>query len=967
MAVVPRLDQLPDGPLRNLVVALHELHREAGKPGVRVVSTAIKDRDDLRDTVSHETISAMLRGTGLPRWIKVECVVRQLADWTVTRRDPDQEVRRFHRLWLEASDTPDQARTAPPKEVSRDFLDAHESRPAHRSVPIQETSKAPMISNRPGRHGTFTGRESLLHEVYATLRSTPSKALALHGLGGVGKTQLAVEYAHRWAAHYDLVWWVPAEQPPQAMAALSMLAEQLDLPDAVDMRQTARAVLDTLETSSLRWLVVYDNADLPEDVMPLVPTAGGHVIVTSRNAAWAGVGTAIEVGVFSRLESIEFLRSHGSSGSLADLNRLADQLGDLPLALAQVGAMQAATGMPVAEYLRLFAEHLDELLAAGRPRGSPTNVTTFVNVAFGRLQAESPAAGHLLEVLAFMAPEPVSLALLRSGRDGDVSPPLGRTLLQPGAVDRVAVQVARYGLGRHDQDGQRIQVHRVVQLVLREGLDAMAARRIRGDVHRLLAAANPGQPDDPRTWPLHAEIGPHLVAARAIRSEEIGARRAVLDQIRYLERSGDYEASAQLGRAALDTWQPVDEGGLGPDHELTVLATRHLANALRGLGHYDESRRLVVEALDRLRHSERYGEDHQLTLDLATVAAALLRITGSYLQALALDRFRVDRLRHLRGEDDRRTLTARNHLAINLRLLGDVGQARDIDAAVRAARQRELGKEHPQTLDSVKDLARDLYDLGRYRAALNLQRPALDILRVRFARQHEAIARATRTVAIALRKLGEYDEAKRWATENYQAVQSRFGPDHEETLAAMMSYANTLRIVGDPVGARSLATEAVARYRRIFGEQNPLTLAAATNLAIVLRDLGRRREAHRMDEVTFDETRRVLGAEHPHTLAVAAGLATDLAFNHEYQAARSLGERTVDSLRQVRGDNHPETWMCTVNLARDMAALGTGQAATDLLARAIDTLRRLLGAQHPEVRRALRGDRLECDIEPPPT
>src|SRR5262249_5355041 len=158
------------------------------------------------------------------------------------------------------------------------------------------------------------------------------------------------------------------------------------------------------------------------------------------------------------------LRGRGSAASPEDVNRLAEQLGDLPLALAQVGAMQAATGMPVAEYLRLFAEHLDELLAAGRSTGFPANVTTFVNVAFGRLQAQSPAAGQLLEMLAFMAPEPVSLAVLRSGRDGDVSPPLGRALYQPEAVHRIAMQIARYGLARLEPDGQRIQVHRLVQL-----------------------------------------------------------------------------------------------------------------------------------------------------------------------------------------------------------------------------------------------------------------------------------------------------------------------------------------------------------------------------------------------------------------------------------------------------------------------------------------------------------------------
>src|SRR5262249_19240693 len=151
----------------------------------------------------------------------------------------------------------------------------------------------------------------------------------------------------------------------------------------------------------------------------------------------------------------------------------------------------------------------------------------------------------------------------------------------------------------------------------------------------------------------------------------------------YLERSGDFEASVQLGKAALDAWRlPPEQGGLGQDHELTILAARHLANALRGLGHYGDSRQMIVEALERLRRSPHYGEDHLLTLEMATLAAAFLRITGSYRQALALDRDRVDRLRRMYGDEHVRTLIAMNHVAINLRLTGDIQQAYDLDEKV---------------------------------------------------------------------------------------------------------------------------------------------------------------------------------------------------------------------------------------------------------------------------------------------
>ncbi|MGN9911632.1 FxSxx-COOH system tetratricopeptide repeat protein [Phytohabitans sp. LJ34] len=899
----------------------------------------------------------MLRGTALTRWVKVECVVRQLADWAVNRRDPDEEVRRFHRLWLAASDPTGESAS----------VEAHTA-PSPPGRAAEPRSTRALVTNLPGRNPAFTGRDGVLAQVREALLRAPRVPLALYGLAGVGKTQLAAEYAHRWADDYDVVWWVPAEHPSQAVAALAALGERLDLPDATDIRQAARAVLDALETSALRWLVVYDNADLREDVAPLLPSAGGHTIVTSRNPVWAASSGSLAVDVFRRGESIAFLRGTGAAGSVEDFDQLAERLGDLPLALAQVRSMQKATGMPVAEYLRLFAAHMDDLLSTGRPTGSPANVVALVDLAFTRLANEVPAAAQLLEILAFMAPDPVSLVVLRSGRDGEIAPPLSRVLYQPDALERIVGEIGRFGLARLDLDSQRIQVHRLVQLVLRERLSADETSRIRGEVHRLLGAANPGDPDNPVTWTMHAEVGTHLLASDAINSSQMPARTAVLDQIRYLERVGDLEASARLGRAAVDAWsRPPDAGGLGADHELTTLATRHLAYALLALGHYDDVRSMIFETLASLRESPHYGPDHSHTLAMVTIAAYFLRVTGDYRQALALDEDRVDRLRRLYGPQHVRTLNALSNLAVNLRLTGEISRAHEIDAKLVETLRSRYGDEDPRTFVSIRNLARNLYDLGRYQEAHDLQRRYVPMMAQRQGNRSDDLLRAGRTVAIALRKLGEHGAAVDEARRNYQASQQRFGPDHEHTLAAMMSYANALRTVGDPIGARSLATEALARYRRIFGDLNPHTLAAAANLAAILRALDRWREAHRVDERTFDEMRRVLGPDHPYTLVVATGLATGLAHGGLHEAAAALGERTLDALRRVRGTNHPETWACAANLALDVSASGDQKAGEARRREAVDELGRLLGPAHPDVRRAERGERIECDIEPPPT
>ncbi|WP_306208502.1 FxSxx-COOH system tetratricopeptide repeat protein [Actinoplanes sp. RD1] len=932
--------------MRDLTAALQELHRAAGKPAARKVSTAIRDNDALRDTVSHETVNAMLRGNGiLPKWVKVECVVRQLATWSVTGLDADREVRRFHQLWLAASDEPGQTAPAP---LRNDFV----APPLRASLP-QQPLAGPTTTNAPARGRHFTGREQLLDQIRAGLTSSAEPPLPVVGLGGVGKTQLAIEYLHRWSREYDLVWWVPAEHPSQAIAALSALGDQLGIRASADMRQTIRTVLTALEGSSLRWLLVYDNADQPGDLTNLVPAAGGHVIVTSRNAAWSSVtDTAVQVGVFDREESIEFMRAWGVVATAEDCDALAEQLGDLPLGLEQVCAMQTSTGMPVAEYLRLFAEHFDELLAAGRRAGSrTTTVTTFVNVAAARLREDSVAAVQLLELLSFMAPVPVPIALLHRGRDAMLTPPLGRALYRTDELLRLARQLSRYGLAQVSPDQEEIQVHRLVQLVVRDGLPEQTAVQRRLDVHRLLAAANPGRPEDTRTWPQHAEIGPHLNASYATHSTVIEAREAVADQIRYLERVGDFEASVQLARQALGAWRAIED--LGPTHRLTVRATRNLANALRALGHYAESREMISDTWNSLRADPTYGEKHPDTLGLAAIVAFYLRFDGDYPEAYDVDNRRVATMREIYDDDDPRVLLAASNLTINLRLLGRSEEALAIDSDLLARSERADGGAQANVLVTARNLAWDLLDLGRTEEALALQQSKMPR-----RNRHDYWFVAIRTMAVGQRRLGRQQESMGFATDNYRGCQERFGPDHHLTLAAIMTYANTLRAVGDAIGARSLATEAYDRYRRLFGEQNPLTLAAATNLAVVLRALGQWREAHNIDEVTYDETAQKLGHEHPHTLITAIGLTNDLAHQQMRKEAVDLGQVTFDRLVRVRGEEHPETLVAAVNLALDKE--GDHPAAVARLARA-------LGDDHPGVQAAAAGARLECDIEPPPT
>jgi hypothetical protein len=812
----------------------------------------------------------------------------------------------------------------------------------------------------PFRNPHFTGREQLLERLHSMLRAGASQMAilphALHGMGGVGKTQLAIEYCWRYAAEYDLVWWVRAESPTSMRSGLADLAEAMDLPGA-DINKKVLNVIDVLQQRDrfFRWLLIFDNANTPEEVRPYLPPFG-DVLVTSRNSDWAQVAEQLEVDVFTRDESITLLQRRGSGISYTDADRVAEQLGDLPLALDQAGAWQAATAAPAAELLRLLTERMNQWLAEAPAAGPPASLLATWDLAFSELRQRAPGAARLLELLAFFGPDPIAIRLLQEGNTAEVSEPLARVLRDEIQLRRAIREIGRYALAKPNSARDEIEIHRLVQSVLRDQLTLQEQEVTRDAVHRVIGAANPASPDFKHSWDRHAELMPHISPSRVVFGWSEAGHRAALDQIRYRFMRGDYERSASLGETAVTKWRT----SRGPNDELTLIAQRHWAVAIRELGKYKEAAALNRETLERLRAV--FGDDHEHTIATVNSVGKDLRLQGRWQEARALEEENLERSRRVFGSDEPETARAMNNLAVDLRILGDASGALALDKQCLELRQQLLGVEHPDTLITLVNVIRDNADAGRYSEAHTLYleaKPRFDALGAR----HRVAIEATLVLAMILRRSGAVMRAREVAEEQFKVAQRALPAEHEQMLSIALTYANALLAVGQQGQAKKVAEEAWQGYARGFGSDNSLTYAAAVDLAVVLRATREYNRARELDVASWTAFESALGRDHPYTLVAMTNLAHDYALSSDFVAAGELSGTAYERSVQVRGENHPETLICGLNHALDLRELGENEQARELFERVHLTLRRDFGEEHPAARAAAEDRRVEMDIE----
>ncbi|WP_436534449.1 FxSxx-COOH system tetratricopeptide repeat protein [Actinoplanes sp. HUAS TT8] len=845
---------------------------------------------------------------------------------------------------------------------------------------VTTASPAPQALSRPSawldvppRSRHFTGRDELLATLgrvgaEETRGLTAIVPHALYGLGGVGKTHLAIEYAHRNRDRYDLVAWIPAEQPALMRSAFLRIAAAMGLPESDDLEQTVELVRGGLQrgTPFRSWLIVFDNAEEPVTLRPYLPEpapphSAGRVLITSRDRTWSSLADTIEVEVLHRHESVALLRKRNPNVSDTDATTLAERLGDLPLALEQASAWIDASGMRISDYLRLLSEHTQELLGANRPADYPTSVAATWGVALDRLSTTDPVAVELLELSAFLGPEPIDRRLLGFGGEVEALTMLKAVLVDPMRLDRAMAHIGKLSLVKFDSARGTIQLHRLVRAVIRARLSPEQRERLGTAAQMLLAAADASVPDTTgaESWWIHAMITPHLRYTGCLASADGRIQELVLRHLNYLYARRDTESCQQLAEKASAAWTKR----LGPGHANTLHASVLLATAARELGRTDFSKRLLEEVLGRARRT--LGESHPVTLRAANSYGADLRLIGDYRRAHQLDLVNLDQHQAVYGPADARTFQMTHNVAVDLRSLGRFAEALALDEKNRSLLRRTCGVDDLRTIYSGMACVLDLYYLGRYQEALTqAQSVAAEMTGLVGSLSRHPLLES-RIQAIVLAAAGQSGPAEELSQQILDKYRTIHGYRHPQTLAMAMTAANIVRH-HRPRMALSLANATLAQHEKTYGGEHPATIVALINTAAAERINGEHAEASRHDDQALRLADDVFGAEHWITLCARQGRAINRSIAGDHGTSYHLMNQVYQAAVALHGADHPYTLTCAANLVKAAGRAKRHGAAQPLRAQLSRRLAQGDGGNAVLLRRLRDREWVEFPVELPP-
>ena len=743
----------------------------------------------------------------------------------------------------------------------------------HRDFPELRSQQAlqPWLVSEAMRARYFTGRDDLFDELRRQLLERHRAALS--GLGGVGKTQAAIEYAVRHRTGYpNGVFFVDAETVGGLTSGFVEIARALRLP-AADSRDQEEAVNAVIARSNRMdgWLLILDNVEERTKVRRFVPERDrGDVLITSRESVFAelGIPRGLDVGDLDREESVRFLltrtgRKDAGPDDRSSAAELAAELGDLPLALEQAAAYIAETGAAFATYLGAYRKRRVSLLerAVGLVSRDTVAVTWAAN--FEAVERASPAAAEVLRLSALLAPDAIPYELFLDGARA-LGGPIAEGLADPDDLEMIEMlrPLARYSLIRNDVAARVFGVHRLVQEIVAA---AFPEAEFRSSVERVVRALDAAFPEVVHATRARCErLVPHVTSiARWVDDSTVPTDtlfgRVLHDTGKYLRGQGRYSEAQPLQERAL----AIREKALGPEHPEVAESLNDLGNLHRDRGRFAEAQLICERALAILEKA--LGPDH---LDVAAALnglAILHHEQGRCAEALPLYERALSIREKLLGPDHSDVAICLNNLAILHADQGRYAEAQPLYERALKVRENALGPDHPDVAASLNNLANIHYFQGRYAEAQPLYERGLAI----------------------------------W--------EKALGPDHPHVASSLNNLAEFHYYHGHDGEAQALYERALAIRERALGPEHADVASSLAGLANVYLSRRRYAEAEPLFERAVDIQQRALSPDHQYLSETLVGFASLRKEQGRISEARDLYERVLAIKQRVYADaDHPE-------------------------------------------------------------
>lgn len=749
-----------------------------------------------------------------------------------------------------------------------------------RSVEVEERPATSSFSNFSClRNIYFTGREELLTCLHEKLITTDMEGhpqlYALSGMGGIGKTQIAIEYVYRYGDAYETILWIHAETDQSLLADFAALAHLLDLPEKQDSDQHAiiAAVKYWLCTHQ-RWLLIFDNVDDPKVMGKFIPTrCKGHVLLTTRCQSVGPHIQNIEVTTLGSQEGVLFLlrrakrielhemSADASARQYAAAQQVYNLLDGLPLALDQAAAYIDETQIGFQDYLDLYATHHTALLQtceSGSEKQYPFSVATTWLLSFERIESLNSAAADLLRLLAFLHPDSIPDVLLTTA-----SPELGDSLNQaisnPLHFNTLVGVLRRFSLIRRNPETKTLALHRLVQTVL---IDAMSEEARYTWAERTLRAVNRAFPSGEfLTWSACQLYLPHTQACAAIverwQIESLEAAHLFSRAGSYLNERGHYTASERLLRLSL----AINEKKLPCNHP-------DLARSLHDLG-------VLYQEL----------EQHERAEPLLKRAFAIREL--------------------VLPPDHPDLATSYNCMGLLYTARGKYEQAEPLLQKALESRLKAFGPIHAEVAESLNELAM-LYDmLGNYELAERFYRSTVTTLEQLPGSPHPLLAVAYNNIAKFYSEHGKYAEAEPLFHQSLTIAEQVLGLDHPKVVIGLNNLAGLYLQQGKNIEAESLLLDTLKRAEQTWGTDHPYVSSSLRHLANLYYKRGKYKEAEALMERTLAIRERTFGPNHRSVADCCCYLAQIYIRQERYKEAELLYQRALSIQEEVLGPTHP--------------------------------------------------------------